>query len=109
MQHLMPQAPPVAVSISCLLSNSFSFPTKETPLYINQVGEEREGNLVLKIVPSREAMENTVYKISEEGGQLKHALCLPASSAFSTHQFITITTQEIAASLKYITFQNLVF
>lgn len=108
MWHLMPQAPPAAVSISCLSSNSFPFPSNETPLYTNQVGEEREGNLALKTVPSREAMENTVYKISQEGGQLKPAPCLPASSAFSTHQFIPITTQEIAASLKYITFQNLV-
>lgn len=30
MWHLMPQAPPAAVSISCLSSNSFPFPSNET-------------------------------------------------------------------------------
>lgn len=38
----MPRTHPAAVSISCLSSDSSSFPSNGTPLYINQVREEKK-------------------------------------------------------------------
>lgn len=102
MSYLMPQASPAAGNISCLPPlHSFFFPSNKRPVYINRVGEEREGNLVLKIVSAREATENSVWRISYKDCSSR-LLCLPASSAFSPHQSIPVTSQEIAASLKHI-------
>lgn len=57
--------PLLQAKISCLPSlHSFFLPSNKTLVNINRVEEEREGNLVLEIVPARKAMENSIWRIS---------------------------------------------